>query len=72
MGVILPLVGLMANCEILPSLSLVAYALVPLAAILIASGCSTVCALDAGFGLSAPVLVSMRYSEHSVHPGGIS
>src|ERR1043166_4108905 len=60
-GVILP--GLMVYCEILPSFSLVTYALSPLGAIAIASGCNTVPAVDTGFGLSVPVLGLMRYCE---------
>ena len=62
-GVILPVLGLMVYCEILPSFSLVTYALPPLGAIAIASGCSTVPAVDTGFELRAPVLGLMRYCE---------
>jgi len=62
-GVILPVLGLMVYCEIFPSFSLVTYALSPLGAIVIASGCNTVFAVDTGFGLSAPVPGLMRYCE---------
>ncbi len=63
MGVILPVVGLRVYCDSSPLFSLVTYAECPSGASLRASGCSTVCAVDAGFELSAPVLGLMRYCE---------
>jgi len=60
-GVIFPVTGLMVYCEIMPSFSLVTYALLPLGAIAIASGCRTVAALDAGIEPSVPLCTLMRY-----------